>query len=195
MTDECNRHNDKPPVRRQDYGPVRSDDVRAFAIVRVAGAGGAALRHGRNRIPARRGRHSPLYLRGLPCPRHATGQCAHGPRHRGRRPRRHAGVERLSPYGAVLWRDRHWRGLSYHQPSPVPGTDRLHHQSCPRPRGLLRCLVPGPGRADRAAMSSCRVMGHAVRRHQPAARTDAAARKLRGSDRRAARPFRLAPPG
>ena len=45
-----------------------------------------------------------------------------------RRPRRHAGLERLPPLRALLRRVRHGRGDPHHQPAAVSRADRLHRQ-------------------------------------------------------------------
>ena len=56
-------------------------------------------------------------------------------RRQGRRPHRHAGLERLPPSRDLLRRLRHGRGLPHDQPAALSRADRLHHQPC---RGQLR---------------------------------------------------------
>ena len=90
----------------------------------------AARYHGDAEIVSRtvEGRiHRYTYARGR-APRHAAGPGAAAARHRARRPGRHARLERLSPFRALLRRLRHRRGLPHDQPAAVRRADRLHRQ-------------------------------------------------------------------
>ena len=59
-----------------------------------------------------------------------TGQRHAGLGARAGRSRRHAGLERLPPYGDVLRLGVLWLCVPYHQPATVHRANRLHHQSC-----------------------------------------------------------------
>ena len=54
------------------------------------------------------------------------------------RPRRHAGLERLPPLGALLRGLRQRRGPPHHQPAPAPRPDRLDRQPRRGPGAVLR---------------------------------------------------------
>ena len=68
-----------------------------------------------------------------------------------RRPRRHAGLERLPPPGAVLRGLRLGRGAAHAQPAPASRPDRLDRRPCRRPGAVLRPDLPAAGRGDRRA--------------------------------------------
>ena len=61
------------------------------------------------------------------------------------RPRRHAGLERLPPPGAVLRRERLGPRAAHHQPAPASRPDRLDRQPRRRPGPVLRPDLPAAG--------------------------------------------------
>ena len=69
----------------------------------------------------------------------------------GRRPRRHAGLERLPASRAVLRGIGLGRRAAHDQPAPASRPDRLDRRSCRGPDPVLRPDVPAAGRGDRAA--------------------------------------------
>ena len=102
----------------------------------------------RDRLAHDRGPDPPLHLRRHCPPLEAGGEGADCARRQAGRPHRHAGVERLSPHGAVFRRVRHGRRAAHDQSAPVPGADRVHRQPC---RGPVPVLRPHLCAADREA--------------------------------------------
>ena len=81
----------------------------------------------------------------------AGRQRADRPGRAARRPRRHAGVERLPAHGAVLRRVGHGRRAAYGQSAPVPRAARIHHQPRRRHGPVLRPELRGAGGKAAAA--------------------------------------------
>ena len=85
-------------------------------------------------------------------------------RHRAGRPGRHAGLEHLAPFRALLRHLRHRRGLPHDQPAAVRRPDRLHRQprrttgSCSSTPASSRwssgCAALAGGLPDRAATAT-----------------------------------------
>ena len=110
-----------------------------------------------------------------------------------RRPRRHAGLERLPPHGAVLRGVGLGRGAAHAEPAPASRPGGLDRRPCRRPGPVLRPDLPAAGRGRGLAREDHqglrrddRPRAHAgrQRRARPAV--------LRGADRRRQRRVRLA---
>ncbi len=138
----------RPPPSRRPY--ERPDDAAAAADFLPARARRAPPRRTRDRLAPRRRRYPPIHLQGpghtLPPPGQGTGR----PGREGPRPRGHAGLERLSPHGAVLRGQRQRRRAAHRQPAPAPGPDRLYRRPRRRPGAVLRPHLPAadPGRGE-----------------------------------------------
>ncbi len=85
-----------------------------------------------------RGRYPPLWLRRRPCAHRAARQQPDRHGHQAGRSRRHAGVERLPAFRAVLRDLRHRRGLPHDQPAALGRAVQLRRQSLSRQSHLLR---------------------------------------------------------
>ena len=149
----------------------------------------AERHHGeqRDRVAPRRGRPAPHHL-----PRARRALAPHGQRAAPRcgvevrRPRRHAGVERLPPHGAVLRGVGLGRRAAHAQPAPASRPGRLDRRPCRRPGPVLRPDLPAADRGDRLARED----DQGLRRDdRPRAHAGASSKVpepavLRGADRR-----------
>jgi|GEM_PF-3370493 len=137
---------------KQAAAARRTDDAAIPAHLRHSEKCGAVSRQAGNRIEKGGGRHPPLYLSGL-LPAHLpAGECAGGARREHGRARRHPGVERLSPSGAVLCNFRVGRGDAHYQSTPASRTDRLYSQSRRRSVSVFRSDFRAAGRSLRRAL-------------------------------------------
>ena len=66
-----------------------------------------------------------------------------------RRPRRHAGLERLPPHGAVLRGQRLGRGAAHAEPAAARRPGGVDRRPCRRPGAVLRPDLPAADRGDR----------------------------------------------
>ena len=113
----------------------------------------AERHHGEQEIVSRRV-EGDIHRETLPRTRRALaphGQCARGPGRQARRPRRHAGLERLPPHGALLRGLRLGRRAAHAEPAPAPRPARLHRRPRRRPGAVLRPDLPAAGRGRRVA--------------------------------------------
>ncbi len=155
----------------------------------------APPRRARGGLAPRRGRPAP---HDLPRARRAVapdGQRARRARHRLRRPRRDAGVERLPPHGALLRGLRIGRRAAHAQPAPASGPGRLDRRPCRRPGPVLRPDLPAADRGDRLAREDDQGLRRDDRPRPHARRGrggDPEPALLRGADRRRERRLRLA---
>ena len=122
----------------------------------------------------------------------AEGRAAAGEgRREARRPRRDARLEHLAASGDLVRHHRRRRGLSHHQPAPVPRADRLHRQSCRRPADVPRHDLRAADGEAAGQAADHPALRDPDRRRAHAADEPAQRRALRGMDRRGRRRLHL----
>ena len=191
VPDKRSQNDHRPLSERKSH--ERTNDAAAAADLHAAHPCRAAPRRAADRVAPRRGRHPPHHL-----PRAGRALAPHGQRARGagrqvRRPRRHAGLERLPPHGAVLRGVGLGRGAAHAQPAPAPRPGGLDRRPRRRPGAVLRPDLPAADRGHRLARED----DQGVRRDdRPRAHAgiEQGARPavLRGADRRRQRRLHVA---
>ncbi|MCY1303845.1 hypothetical protein D9M70_535710 [compost metagenome] len=177
--------------RREHY--ARPNDDAAADRLFPAGTCGALSRRHRDSLPHGRGYASPLHLCPSASTRQESRQCPDEARGSTGRSRWHPGVERLSPFRALLRHLRHGGDHSYHQSPPVSGADQLDSQRRRRWCRLLRPELCIAGRIHSSQVPEREVLG---RHDQPCAHAGLGHPEpavLRGPAGRGVRGFRLAP--